>query len=1030
MFRKSYCIAVLFALCLLAPGIAQAGSRLGIIITGQNLSKFVFTGLSIRGRATACRVNKKNRLSPGLVRSSKRRRQLWTKIVVPQKAAKAKKLKLKSRKKAILLACQAALDNSEAPIAPTPPYVTAYPPEDSGFFGMKVQSALIYSDKIIINTTGASYVVQKSGVEMWRQIDPATNDTNPREVAKLQFAETIQLGPFSLDSLTSKTAQVSAGAVTFRFNSDSFFFVTANVPLNYKHVNLISDVPWNKGANLDRMWTDGYGGSLMAYIQGSAEVLNSDSDQTEVALESGAVMAHMVFPPKPFDFESLYGLQARPFIQTVDASSMLSIIERGRIDDYLNDGFGVFLVWNSIYTNMHYPQLIGGSSILGYKVRPEADQLLRQFIAFVHNHGFKVITYLHSPKSSIWNYPANHPQAGQHQDVNVTLQWMREFQAQYGLDGWYFDNADVGSILDDYNFMRQVRTDLGQDKIIFHHDSVDVWGRYTGLRAIMVDVYANYTITGETGSIATVDTPADPYFRFFTAGYGLSQSYASQVRKSLRDLAISEEEKDRVLGENLNGVQYLRTASWLNAFKPGYQARRAEYLSGSFNPDVSWPIDNDSGWFRTVSDVQYEFISGTSIKISWTTPQAADTELEYTSNGIWWESPYYSNDGPDGAVTKNILTFDHQVTLSYLKPQTNYKFRIRSNNRAPGLEQVIWGSLGEFSTGSADQDNDGMLDDWELEHFGTLVRSGGGDFDGDSVSDLNEAVLGTNPRRMDSDYDGFTDYYEVTHSYDPLDWNDPPVSCNNNGICQNGTSGETAANCPNDCPNGRLGYWPLDHNLAWDASGQRAHGRVYGAQWSSNGANGSGGAFSFDGGYFADYIDIGTRLADPETYGEQDPASTITAWVKPSQVNRLNVITHHLGGFDFFGVGSSTKPGQLITMVWDAVREANYWPASTGTIEANRWSHVAFVFQSGVGYKFYINGVLDKEESNSALVFHKYTQDTEDGRSARIGYGINHSTNFGGAIDEITVWNRVLSAAEVCKLSGKLWIGGSCQSQD
>jgi len=44
-----------------------------------------------------------------------------------------------------------------------------------------------------------------------------------------------------------------------------------------------------------------------------------------------------------------------------------------------------------------------------------------------------------------------------------------------------------------------------------------------------------------------------------------------------------------------------------------------------------------------------------------------------------------------------------------------------------------------------DTDGDGMADDWEMEHFGTLDRDGTGDFDGDGISDLDEYLNGTDP---------------------------------------------------------------------------------------------------------------------------------------------------------------------------------------------------------------------------------------------------------------------------------------------
>ena len=44
-----------------------------------------------------------------------------------------------------------------------------------------------------------------------------------------------------------------------------------------------------------------------------------------------------------------------------------------------------------------------------------------------------------------------------------------------------------------------------------------------------------------------------------------------------------------------------------------------------------------------------------------------------------------------------------------------------------------------------DTDGDGLPDDWEMEHFGTLDRDGTGDFDGDGISDLDEYLNGTDP---------------------------------------------------------------------------------------------------------------------------------------------------------------------------------------------------------------------------------------------------------------------------------------------
>lgn len=52
------------------------------------------------------------------------------------------------------------------------------------------------------------------------------------------------------------------------------------------------------------------------------------------------------------------------------------------------------------------------------------------------------------------------------------------------------------------------------------------------------------------------------------------------------------------------------------------------------------------------------------------------------------------------------------------------------------------------------------------------------DFDGDGLTNTEEAELGTNPYLPDTDFDGYTDYEEYLAGTDPLDYNSHPgIGC-------------------------------------------------------------------------------------------------------------------------------------------------------------------------------------------------------------------------------------------------------------
>jgi len=574
---------------------------------------------------------------------------------------------------------------------------------DTPFYGMKIESVTGDSDEFRIMTTGAEYVLTPTKLEMWRRIDPHTNTINKSKVAELLFNSNIEDLQISNYNNNKREANITSSLVDFQFNSDSFFFIKAKGDFSYTHKNLISNAPWNKpeqkylDKGLDRMWTDGYGGSLHAFIEGSPTATTS-VDYTNINMNSGDVMGEMVYPPKEFNFTRLYGQNARPFATIVHYPTNL---EEDYMDLYKNEGFGVVILWNTFYNKskgnsgeQDFPYLLSdGSGIIGFEM--ESPNEYKEYIKELNDKGFKVIIYI--PTRNFDPDLIN-------QDTETTLKWMRDFQKNYSLDGWYFDNAETyeGNLLKNYEFIRQVRNDVGDDGIIFIHNSVDAWDgwlKYRGLKEIMIDVYADYTVSGETdytvgggkiykGLSAQVDSPNDPYFRYFTSNYGMSQAIPHHILVTNQREALSENEKARLMGENLNGLEWMRYTDFLLYFKPAYNKSKLEYSS---HPDVNWPLNPETSWFRTPSNINVEYVTNTSVNIKWETNELSDSNVSYTSNEVWWLP-----DGPDGSVGDKSLVTKHSITLNGIDTNKNYEFRIRSSNNLTKTNEIIWGYVGIF----------------------------------------------------------------------------------------------------------------------------------------------------------------------------------------------------------------------------------------------------------------------------------------------------------------------------------------------
>ncbi|MCP4746645.1 MAG: hypothetical protein GY874_10980 [Desulfobacteraceae bacterium] len=79
------------------------------------------------------------------------------------------------------------------------------------------------------------------------------------------------------------------------------------------------------------------------------------------------------------------------------------------------------------------------------------------------------------------------------------------------------------------------------------------------------------------------------------------------------------------------------------------------------------------------------------------------------------------------------------------------------------------------------RDNDGLLNNWEMEKFGDLTRNPNDDEDGDGLTNIKEYTLGTHPAKKDTEADGMPDGWEIQNGLNPLS-NDAGADPDSDGL--------------------------------------------------------------------------------------------------------------------------------------------------------------------------------------------------------------------------------------------------------
>jgi hypothetical protein len=201
-----------------------------------------------------------------------------------------------------------------------------------------------------------------------------------------------------------------------------------------------------------------------------------------------------------------------------------------------------------------------------------------------------------------------------------------------------------------------------------------------------------------------------------------------------------------------------------------------------------------------------------------------------------------------------------------------------------------------------------------------------------------------------------------------------------------------------------------------DASGSGNTGTlVNGPVWTTGK---SGGALNFAAATSSVTINGAGSLANLYNSGS---GMTVMAWIKPASAGgggggrivdkdnnnggwflKMNNATSVQFAADQFGA-TGTVQGKAATL------------NSTNSIVLNQWQHVAAAWDgttNAQGIHIYVNGV--QSDDRTSAVNGAGTPQTDAGTPFTIGNRpVDNARNFNGSIDEVRVYNRVLTQAEI-----------------
>ncbi|MBN1148436.1 MAG: hypothetical protein JXA78_14345, partial [Anaerolineales bacterium] len=353
---------------------------------------------------------------------------------------------------------------------------------------------------------------------------------------------------------------------------------------------------------------------------------------------------------------------------------------------------------------------------------------------------------------------------------------------------------------------------------------------------------------------------------------------------------------------------------------------------------------------------------------------------------------YSSYSSRANQATRTFVAQQTQVALA--AQQTSQALTATADFLANANQATVQALTATANWLPGDDDRDGLTNEAELG-LGTLPNQRDTDQDGlDDGDEINNRK--TDPLKPDTDNDGLKDGDEVSKGIDPL-----KVDTDGDGTpdAQDPAPGQAPTDTPEPTatPTATATATPTPTQSPTPTPTATEQPKF---------------ALQFDG--VDDYVSI----QDNGRF-DFDNAFTVEAWVKPFSLAGSN-------GYKGFIQGAFSEPpftgGGWVMFLDDpdysdwglsvCVPSCNSTSSGPGGLQVNQWQHVAGVYD-GSSIKIYRNGALISSTAHSG--------DVTDVNYVLLG---TWSSSFHGLMDEVRIWRRALTAADILSAMNALLSGG------